>query len=80
MIALITILKANIIFSVVKGMKFDMTKLLPRFIFVLATAGLILLFLFFIFANISDENMHPVEMYARIANGHAPLYSFFVPM
>ena len=80
MILLIIIPKANIRLSVVKGMKFDMTKRLPTFILELTIAGLILLFIFFIFANISDETMHPVEMYARIANGQAPLYSFFVPM
>ena len=80
MIALITILKANMRLSVVKGMKFDMTKLLHIFILVLVIAGLIRLFLIFIFAKISDETMHAVVMYAKIAKGLAPLYSFSVPM
>ena len=70
MIAEITILKANIRFSVVKGMKFDMTELLPSFLVgLLGMPGLILLFLFFTFANISDATMHAVVMYARIAKG-----------
>ena len=81
MIALMTILKANMILSVVKGMKFDMTKFIPRFPFgVLATLGLIFLFLVFVCAIISEEIIHPVVMYAIIANGKTPSYSFSDPI
>ena len=81
MIALMTILKANMILSVVKGMKFDMTKFLPGFpLGVFAIAGLIFLFLVFVCAIISDDIMHPFVMYAIIANGKTPSYSFSVPI
>ena len=67
--------------SVVKGMKFDMIKFLPRFsLGILATAGLIFLFLVFVCAIISEEIMDAVVMYAMIANGYTPSYSFSDPM
>ena len=76
MIALMTILKAKMILSVVKGIKFDMT----NFFGVLATTGLIFLFLVFVCAIISDEIMHAFVMYAMIANGKTPSNSFSVPI
>ena len=81
MIALMTISKANMILSVVKGIKFDMSKFLPTFpLGVLATAGLIFLFLDFVCAIISEKIMHPVVMYARMAKGKTPSYTFSDPI
>jgi hypothetical protein len=81
MIVLVTILKANMRFNVVKGMKFDITKFLPNLIlWILVFAGLIFLFLVLIFAIISDETIHAVVTYARIAKGKTPSYSFSDPI